>query len=121
MHSSTHLGKLVITTLFATNFLSTPILASEPSVHLCDHRQKIIEPDMQMAEELFTQEVYDNALKALKTLDAKSEDTEIQFAIENTKKVVVGYPLRAKALATGDKADIEKFCDFLVEEAFYHD
>ncbi len=119
MRHLVHISILVVANFI--QYLPTTALAAQPSVHLYDHRQKIIEPDMQMAEELFTQEVYDNALKALKTLDAKSKDTEVQFAIANTKKVVVGYPLRAKAIATGDAADIEKFCNFLVKEAFYHD
>jgi hypothetical protein len=119
MQHSISFSLLLVATV--TPFFAATALATERSVHLCYDRQKIIAPDMQMAEDLFNKQVYDNALKALKTLDANSEDTEIQFLIENTKKVVVGYPLRVKALATGDKADIEKFCDFFVEEAYYHD
>ncbi|WP_213994647.1 hypothetical protein, partial [Arsukibacterium sp.] len=88
---------------------------------LCQHRELRIEPDMQMKETVFTKVNAKSAKAALERLDSNSNDLLALFAIENNRRIVRGYKLRARALESGEKDDIESFCDFYVSEAFYHD
>lgn len=88
---------------------------------LCEHRELRIEPDMQIEENVFTKFNAESAKAALEKLDSDSNDLVVKFAIENNRRIIRGYILRARALESGKKEDIESFCDFYVAEAFYHD
>ncbi len=102
-------------------FLSYISFADTEGELLCEGREKRIEPDMQMPETIFNEENSESAKRALEKLDESSEDMMIQFSIENNRRVIEGFSLRSKALSSKNKKDIDEFCDFYINDAFYHD
>ncbi|MCC5451916.1 hypothetical protein LMJ53_09295 [Rheinheimera sp. UJ51] len=107
--------------LLAIAILCSLNVQATESKLLCEHREQRIEPDMQIEENVFTKFNAESAKAALEKLDSNSNDLVVKFAIENNRRIIRGYILRARALESGKKEDIESFCDFYVSEAFYHD
>jgi hypothetical protein len=95
--------------------------AEEDDKLLCEEREKRIEPDMQMPETIFNKENADAARTALAKFGEKSQDMMTRFSIENNRRIIKGFSLRSKALITNEKKDIDEFCKFYINEAYYHD
>ncbi len=92
------------------------------SESLCSSWETKIEPDMQMPESVFSLDNAKFSKQALMKLEAnKSTDLMTDFAIENHSRIVKGYELRALALKSKQAEDVNNFCRFWVNEAFYHD
>ena len=95
---------------------------------LCSDRELKIEPDMQMPESAFTLEAAEGALERLLEL-SREPGTELSwFAEQNALKRVRGWLLKKAAIealdeerANDDVPELEMFCEFLVNDAFYHD
>lgn len=89
--------------------------------NLCDSWDRKIEDDMQMPESLFSKNNADEAKIALEGLDKNSSDILVQFGVENLARTIKGYALREKALNSKSETDVNAFCTFFINEAFYHD
>ncbi len=105
-------------------------LASTPSGanELCSEWEKKIEPDMQIQESDFTLERFDKALKKLSELGRTPTHTETWITQGNSLQFVRGWLLKKAALESLNVAklsetneDVDAFCDFLVNHAFYYD
>ncbi|TQV88297.1 hypothetical protein [Aliikangiella coralliicola] len=105
-------------------FLPLAVDATE----ICGDWEKKIEPDMQINEADFTKE---NALNSHKTIGELIESGKFEwFQPLNHQKFIYGYLLKKRALnaieARGEQEikslyAVEKFCRFIVEDAFYYD
>ena len=89
--------------------------------NLCDSWDQKIEDDMQMPESLFSKQNSDEAKIALEGLEKNSSDILVQFRIQNLARTIKGYAFREKALNSKLETDINAFCTFFINEAFYHD
>ncbi|NVJ49455.1 MAG: hypothetical protein HWE13_12120 [Gammaproteobacteria bacterium] len=110
---------------FLIMVLLSPLVVAD---ELCQGWEKKIEPDMQMAEAIFTHEAAKAANKALGELIETGRFD--WFEPLNQQKIIYGYLLKTqaqKAIDLNGKQDIQslrevqEFCRFLVEEAFYYD
>lgn len=88
---------------------------------LCEGVEFKVEPDMQMPESLFVKDGADQAKEELLELDHKTDDLVTLFAIENRKRIIKGYELKERALNLKTQDAVGKYCNFLVNEAFFHD
>ena len=98
------------------------------AVDVCAGWVRIIEPDMQIRSEDFTLESYDKALDRLKDLGREDQTMLVRFAQQNSLKFVSGWLLKKAAIKAleseppvADSPEVKAFCEFLTEDAFYHD
>lgn len=102
----------------ALHFIMLSISTQLNADEICTTWEKKIEPDMQMKESDFTLERFQKATEYLK----KDREGFLHgFAKSNQQKFVIGYKLKNKALESKSASDINEFCRFLVNDAFYSD
>jgi len=104
--------------------IATNAMAGE----LCSGSEMKIAPDMQIQESDFTLEASEDALERLAELSREPRTELSWFAEENALRFVKGWLLKKAAIEALEKnqgaegiPEVRIFCEFLVNEAFYHD
>ena len=101
--------------------MAIPGVAWCADMELCSDWKNPIEEDHRILESQLTPEAVEEAQAFLRAHPGKQDDTALDFGVMNSAKIIKGYTLKRAAQVSGNAADRNAFCSWLVKEGFWYD